>query len=199
MATSGNMNYGWFSGGQASTIHRISYSADLSTSSIRGSLTIVRSNVGGTGNNDYGWIAGGSDGADYLSSVDRIEYANDSTIATVRGPLSLARTRLSGVGNISYGWFAGGFGEVSGSSNDKSTVDRIDYVNDSNTASVRGPLTYARTIRGTVGNPSYGWVGGDGSTSIDRIEYSNDLVTASSRGKLSLARQDLAATGGFPG
>ena len=71
-----------------------------------------------------------------------------------------------------------------------STVQRVDYSNDTATLSVRGAMTSARYHNnGGVGNQSYGYVGGNGAVSgskIDRIDYSNDSATASPKGNLSV-------------
>ena len=46
-------------------------------------------------------------------------------------------------GSWDYGYFGGGYGGPGGNP-ENSTVDRIDYSNDTATASVRGPLTASR-------------------------------------------------------
>ena len=79
-----------------------------------------------------------------------------------------------------------------------STVDRIDYSNDTATASPKGPLSSYRTQLAATGNSSFGYFGGGGTPSVsrvDRIDYSNDTATASPKGPLSAARYQLAATG----
>ncbi len=85
-----------------------------------------------------------------------------------------------------HGWFGGG-------SPSTAVVDRIDFSNDSSTASVRGSLSSARSSLAATGNSNYGWFGG-GTAVVDRIDFSNDNATASPRGSLSLARSALAAT-----
>ena len=84
------------------------------------------------------------------------------------------------------------------------TVDRIDFSNDSATASPRGPLTLARGFLAATGNSNYGYFGGGyiqpGTTPtnvysrVDRIDFSNDSATVS-RGSLIVPRYSLAATG----
>ena len=68
-----------------------------------------------------------------------------------------------------------------------STVDRIDYSNDTGTASVKGPLTVAKWYMGATGNASFGYFGGSypaAASSVDRIDYSNDTATASAKGTI---------------
>jgi len=52
--------------------------------------------------------------------------------------LSLAIKSLAATGNSNFGYFGGG------SPGTVSTVDRIDYSNDTQTASTRGPLNTGR-------------------------------------------------------
>ncbi len=77
-----------------------------------------------------------------------------------------------------------------------SIVDRIDYSNDTATASPKGPLSLARYYLAATGDSSFGYFGGGtpGPRSrVDRIDYSNDTATASVRGPLSSVRYQLAA------
>ncbi len=136
--------YGYFGGGinpfvpaSYSRVDRIDYSNDTATASVRGPLSSTRNQPGATGNIFFGWFGGGVT----VSRVDRIDYSNDTATASVRGSLSLARSSLAATGNSSYGWFGGGYTPAPGGA--RSTVDRIDYSNDTATASVRGPLSSA--------------------------------------------------------
>jgi hypothetical protein len=190
-------NFGWFGGGYApgsrSTVDRINFSNDSVTASARGPLSSVRYYVAATGNSNYGWFGGGSPAL--RSTVDRIDFSNDSATASVRGPLSLARREIAATGNSNYGWFGGGQG--GGSPTLVSTVDRIDFSNDSATASPRGPLSAVRQSLAATGNSNYGWFGGGYQVTsiVQRINFSNDSATASPRGILSMSRYHLAATG----
>jgi len=85
-----------------------------------------------------------------------------------------------------YGYMAGGYpGEIS-------SVDRIDYSNDTATASARGPLTGGRKYITATGNTSYGyWMGGKDASpaitsTIQRLDYSSD-TTVAAKGPLSTA------------
>jgi hypothetical protein len=85
-------------------------------------------------------------------------------------------------------WFGGGASS--------SLVNRITYATDTATASVRGPLSLARSGLAAASNTTNAWFGGGGSGSrVDRITYATDTATASVRGPLSLARYSLAAAG----
>jgi hypothetical protein len=89
-AATGNNNFGYVGGGDGqpaaplSSIERINYSNDISSTLFRGPLSLARISLRATGNSNFGYFGGGSPGP--VSTVDRIDYANDTTIASVRGP-----------------------------------------------------------------------------------------------------------------
>ena len=97
-------------------------------------------------------------------------------------------------GSWDYGYFGGGAQPTR-----VSTVDRIDYSNDTDTASPKGPLSGPTDFLAATGNADFGYFAGGQTPSttskVDRIEYGNDTVTASLKGPLSSARYVLAATG----
>ena len=99
---------------------------------------------------------------------------------------------------LAYGYFGGGF--VSPST--RSTVDRIDYSNDTATATVRGPLSLARDTIAAAGHSTHGYFGGGYApgfrSTVDRIDYANDTATASVQGPLSTARAGLAGAQNSP-
>ena len=97
------------------------------------------------------------------------------------------------MGNQDFGYFAGG----KTPSGPVSTIDRVDYTNDTATATAVGPLSAIKYGGGTTGNSSFGYYGGGETpvvSTVDRIDYTNDTATASQKGLLSLARGRLAAT-----
>ena len=210
LAATGNANYGWFGGGYGvtrySTVDRIDFSNDSPASaSVRGPLAVPRSSVlAAVSNANYAWFGGGNGpSAVTVSTVDRIDFANDSpTAASARGLLSAARYRHAATGNANYGWFGGGTNPVG---NADSTIDRIDFANDSPTAaSARGPLSSIRMRFAATSNANYGWFGGGGSdpgdsrSTVDRIDFANDSPTAASpRGPLSAARRGLSAVSNY--
>jgi hypothetical protein len=214
LAATGNSNYGWFGGGINpsvtpnifhSRVDRIDFSNDSSTTSPRGPLSIRKGLFTATGNSNYGWFGGGYTGPGvpgFLTTVDRIDFSNDSPSTTTRGPLNSSPTYgqgkqgLAATGNFNYGWFAGGGDAATPILN---VVDRIDFSNDTTTASSRGLLLVAKNRMGAAGNSNYGWFGGGNPgplASVDRIDFSNDSATASIRGPLSSARLGPAATSG---
>ena len=199
-AAVGNSSYGYWAGGgpgPISTIDRIDYSNDLATASPKGLLSLARSILAATGNSSYGYFGGGFLTPGPRSTVDRIDYSNDTATAVAKGSLTAIRYGPAATGNQSYGYFGGGYGAAP--TPVKSIIDRIDYSNDTATASPKGPLSVARFRFSATGNSSYGWFGGgfaSGARSIvDRVDYSNDTATAAPKGPLSVNKSGPAATG----
>ena len=91
----------------------------------------------------FGYFGGGNTpSSGYVSTVERIDYSNDTATAAVKGPLSAAKQSTTGAtGNASFGYFTG---VLPGPSPEGTTVDRIDYSNDTATASPKGSLSAGR-------------------------------------------------------
>ena len=123
------------------------------------------------GNSNYGWFGGAS--SPTSSTVDRIDYSNDTATALARGPLSVAKYATAaasaasnaisegmlgaasniGVNRVPVGTdYAYTFGGYDGSY--YSTIQRIDFSNDTATAPQIASLPNAMNNRATVGNLS---------------------------------------------
>jgi len=198
----GNTKHGYFgsgsSGGPAlSTVERIDYTNDTATASARGSLSAGRSYAAATGNSDFGYFGGGFPVASTV--IERVDYSNDTASTSVRGPLSANRYSLAAVSNNSYGYFGGG--RTPSPNSWVTTVNRIEYANDTPTTTPKGPLSLARYGLAATGNASFGYFGGgfdsNHKSTIDRIDYSNDTATAAPKGPLyaGLGKSGLGATG----
>ena len=189
LAAVGNSNFGYFtSGSPGSRVNRIDYSNDTATASQRGNISPA-TNVGATGNSNFGYVAGGSSGD---STVQRIDYSNDSNSPTPKGPLNTGRSKLAATGNANFGYFGGGIPHPA-NPDATAVVDRIDYSNDTATASPKGSLSAARKGLAATGNTSFGYFAGGAYspsneyTLVDRIDYSNDTATAVAKGPLNTA------------
>ena len=108
--------------------------------------------------------------------------------------MNTARRSVASTGNANFGYVCGGHD----GSNVHSIVDRIDYSNDTATATPVGNLSHFADKCGAAGNQDFGYVGGGynpaipGITSeISRIDYSNDTQQASQKGHLRSAKQNL--------
>ena len=186
MDGTGNSNFGYFAGGADSRVDRIDYSNDTQIASVRGSLSAPKSYVAASSSQEFG-------GAPNTSTDPLPAYIRDATTFDDRNTLDLPFKRVLG----SFGYIGGG---NVGPAN-QSRIDRIDYSNDTATASVRGPLSLARRQLAASGNSNFGYYGGGqvGTntrvSTVDRIDFSNDLATASVRGPLRFVMNGLAASG----
>ena len=139
-----------------------------------------------TGNALFAYIAGGlnRDG-DYISSIGRINYSNDTAFLTPSLTLS-ERTAYSGaMGNINFGYWTGGKDDEDFTEDSLTRIDRIDFSNDTNDATVVADMNEDRAEHGVVSNQSFGYIGGgsvDNTTktsSIERYDFSNDTTDPS--------------------
>ena len=150
---------------------------------------------GAAGNENFGYICGGYIDGNALSVVDRIDYSNDTATASPKGDLSIPRKRTAATGNANFGYVGGGQSEILGSN--RSSIDRVDYANDTATAVEKGPLSSARQFLAATGNASFGYFGGGYVSAVistvDRVDYSNDTATAITKGPLTSAKSQLSA------
>ncbi len=188
--------YGWFAGGMPtatsplvalSRVERITFASDTSTASLRGTLSVGRTQLGATSNSDYGWFIAGfrydTTPTGETSILDRIDYGNDTVTALQRGPAGTIKRAGASVGNQNFGWHGGGIGPSALSSR----ISRITYASDSSTSTTRatGLAFYGFDA---VTDQFFGWFGG-GSNSftspspitsgIRRYDFSNDTVATS--------------------
>ena len=200
----GNKNFGYFAGGntssnylsRVSTVDRVDYSNDTGTTPTKGPLSAAKYRGGAAGNQNFGYICGGITDGSAMSTVDRIDYSNDTADASPKGDLSIARISNAATGNANFGYVGGGASGYSGPHH--SSIDRIDYSNDTATASPKGPLSRNKFRHGATGNSSFGYFAGGNPgngtlrSEIDRINYSNDTVTATPKGPLTSAKDLLS-------
>ena len=88
-----------------------------------------------------------------------------------------------------YGYFGGGNQPA------KTTVDRIDFSNDTPTAATKGPLaTATQGSADGLSSINHGYVAGVPSykTNVQRVEYADDTSTAVEKGPMSVGRRSAA-------
>ena len=137
--------FGYFAGGAngptyLSNIERIDFDNDTNTT-VRSNLTSpTLSEPGAVGNASSGYIASGYNpsGPTEITTVERISYSNDTATAAVKGPLTQKRYSAQAAGNRNFGYIAGG--AILPGPTAISTIDRIDYSNDTAHAPSKGPL-----------------------------------------------------------
>ena len=212
IASASNSDYGYWAGGSPSTkstVDRLDFSSDTDATVTKGPLTAAIAYGGGTGNSSHGYIGGGPSGKTW---VQRIDYSSDTSTAAQKGNLTIARFSLGAmssranalptesistrsttqINGTPYGYASGGNYPMI------SSVDRVDYSNDTATASVKGPISRNKYYHGATGNLSYGYHGGGeypDTSYMDRIDYSNDSATSSPKGNLSYSKYGQAVAG----
>ena len=222
LGATGNADFGYFGGGYnavpgsnnwISNIDRIDYSNDTAAASPKGPLSRTRGFGSATGNSSFGYFGGGAgNNSDNLSLLDRVDYSNDTATTVDKGPLSYS-LRNSGacssranaiptenIVNYAAGTYATpNTGYIAGGHSTRSTVQRIDYSNDTATAVEKGSLNTGRSYAGATSSSSFGYVGGGNTpsdtSSVERVDYSNDTVTTLEKGPLSLSKSNLAGVG----
>ena len=211
----GNADYGYVAGGYifaaVTNVRRIDYSNDTAVTVDKGDLASQFAKGASTGNHSNGYFAGGSN----VSSIQKVDFSNDTATATAvasltgagnspffigdsgTGPLENGNpiTYLGAIEGIpattlgpAYGYISGGGGPPY-----KSKVDRIDFSNDTATASTKGPLSASRAYMHNMSSPAYGYNAGGNYNGgaplyslVDRIDFANDTATASAKGSLSV-------------
>tara|TARA_A100001515_G_scaffold58143_1_gene45931 strand:- start:628 stop:5373 length:4746 start_codon:yes stop_codon:yes gene_type:complete len=173
----------------------VDFASDTGThSTLSGTYSSGR-NFAASSNQNFGYIAGGEPGG---TVVYRFDYSSDTSANSPKGPLSVARYWFCGNGNQNYGYMNSGITDWNTAYT--SVVDRIDYGNDTATASPKGPLNvtgvYEAGMQTATGNADYSYVaGGFNKTRVNRIDYSNDTATALVKGSMSYPSKQMASTG----
>ena len=158
-----NQSYGYIVGGyqsdtspsRSTKVERLDFSNDTGTT-LKGPLASARHEAGGgIGNANYGYSVGGQitgnpSDPPTVSTVERIDFSNDTATASPKGPLSQSRWGLAGTGDQSYGYVSGGQQSYADHYSQVTTIDRIDFSNDTATASPKGNLEMKVRKHGTV-------------------------------------------------
>ena len=218
---------GYFAGGRpgpaSSRVDRIDYSNDTSSASAKGVLSVARSYLTATSSRingfpttsgdaiqgtpiingpsiGYAYFAGGSASGGSptpiyggTSTIDRIDYANDTAVASVRCVMSLRREYTTSTSSDDYGYVWGGRrpGYFQPEPRNLSTIERLDYANDTTNTAPRSKMPYTAYSGAGMGNSSYGYYGGGSNhgdpsspvliTNIQRIDYASDTADTVTR------------------
>ena len=201
----GNQSFGYIAGGRTdsttdgiSNIDRIDYSNDSTAATPKGSLTQRAYLLRASGNTSFGYFSGGdAPGSGNFSLIQRIDYSNDTAQTAVKGSLTITRESHGASGNANFGYHGAGRTQTP-SMVMLSSIERIDYSNDTATPSPKGPLDRTSANHGSTGSSSFGYYAGNefpsAASSVSRIDYSNDTATASPKGPLNTARYMITGT-----
>tara|TARA_B100001093_G_scaffold343290_1_gene328043 strand:+ start:7987 stop:10968 length:2982 start_codon:yes stop_codon:yes gene_type:complete len=147
-------SYAWNAGGgnypsvpAYSNVERLDFSSDTTTASTRSNLPSTKKEGTRTSSGHSGYYVGGTAvPAGDSTSTFRIDYSNDTSPSDVANMLHTTRGDLS-TGTENYGYY--------NATNDKTTVSRLDYSN--NTVTVANPLSGACYRSDAVSSPSAGY------------------------------------------
>ena len=113
----------------------------------------------------------------------------------MKGSLTRGAFNSGPTGNANFGYVIGG------SPSEVSSVGRIDYSNDTATATPKGNMSVPKNEFQSTGDINFGYAMGGGYPSsnngrvIDRIDYSNDTATALKRADLAYGRTEHSCYG----
>ncbi len=193
-----------------SSVDRIDFTNDTGTASPKGKLVTSRGSGGGAGNITHGYIFGGAislNGSTTYSTISRIQYSNDTVTTTTVSNLSNRNGwygHTSSVGNNNFGYTGGtNDGGAPAYTGGGSILDRLDYANDTSTASARGSGIFDPRGAGSAatGNRNFGYFGGGYNSSVGtlssirKIDYASDTATMAPAGPLSGSARYKGATG----
>ena len=144
---------------------------------------------------DFGYFMGGavesySPSANF-SDVDRLDFSNDTADMVSKAFLPTGKGYMRGFSSLTHGYTSGGYAPAF--STRMSTIDRIDYANDTTAQTAKGPLEFGVSSNNVgLHNTEYGYtLGGSTSPSVtftsynQRLEFANDTTTTAPKGNLS--------------
>ena len=172
----GNAHYAYQTEGRY--LYKFDYSNDFATWVPAGAPQTPQpappTGAGGVGNQTHAYF---TTGPNPLSAMVRMTYASDTSALAPKGPLAVPdRAWNFQSGNLSYGYWAGG---GPGFTSPTTNVQRIDYANDTATASQRGNLNTQGCAGGSSGNPEAMWIAKYfNSPYVQKINYSQDTIVA---------------------
>ena len=108
-----------------------------------------------------GYFGGGEPtNNNFLSQVDKIDFSTDTTTFTPSANLSVGRGELAAVGNQISGYFGGGERLDDPSPSRVTTIDKVNYSNDTTSEVPGAKLSSTRSQLAATGNMTDGYFGG---------------------------------------
>ena len=139
VASSG-LDFGYFIGGYQSgnytLVQRIDYSSDTADAVLRAYAPNPLTKADTHGNDNFAYVTG-SQTPSTDSKVYRLDYFNDGTAPVHKGNMPNAYFAYSAVGNQNYAYFCAGWNQTA----ERSDINRVDFTNDTATASPKGALS----------------------------------------------------------
>jgi len=190
LAGTSSNSYGYFASGFVSdrvcTIDRLDFSNETISTPFGAynGLPQKRNSLAAISSSSHGYFVGGNAGTSpRVCTIERLDFSSE-TFSEPFGAgngLSQARYLLAAVSTSSYGYFGGG--EQPGSNPKKSTVDRIDFSNEtvSTPFGAGNGLPQARDQLTATSSSSHGYFAGGiappAVCTIDRLDFSSETFS----------------------
>ena len=209
LAAVSSTSYGYFGGGisnpvtptTVATVDRIDFSNET-ISAPGNNLPEARSRLSAVSSTSYGYFGGGYT-PPYVATIDRIDFTTETTSAPGNN-LPAARDMMGATSSSSYGYFTGG---GPGPEPYSSTLNRIDFSNESIDSAIPTFPPQARERLAATSSSSYGYFGGGFQVgprsnitfaTMNRLDFSTETFSPfpAVYYSLSVARHSLAALSG---
>ena len=197
----------WTSGSytKGNEVHRLNYSNDTFRVIVTGPDEFETTGSSATGNSFFAYIGGGRTSSNRntsTTSVARINYSSDTSFLTASLDLLEERSIGAALGNVNLGYWTGGQNSSTGTYGSLSSIDKIDFSNDTADAVDVGNLSTDRKNQSAMSNQSFGYIcgGSDSNTfasvksTVDKLNFSNDTLSAGSNLILQYDGNDVGAT-----
>ena len=188
-------------------------------------LNPARDQTAATGSSSTGYCFGGHNNGTFYSSVNKINFSNDtyqtssSNLGGIRGAATATSPRETPLSKLSddelvtfgdgslitnVGYFGGGEFSAPGSPSPSApvtTLDKLNYSNDTTTYTPGVNLTIWREYLAATGNLTHGYFSGGrpsnytGRTEMNKVSYSTDTTASAPTANLRTGCFMLAATG----
>ncbi len=154
-------NYAYTQVNSTSTaLQRFQFPFDSGTASDVGNLNHTADGPHAFNSSLHGFITGGQTGSyAYTSNMDRITFPHDSGTGSANGVLSSSRRSGCGVNSSTHGYAIAGSNSASSQHNGTTTIDRLQFPNDSGGASHVANIGGTHVLMcGGFNSSSYGYV-----------------------------------------
>jgi len=167
-------------GTPSSRVEKLTFSSEsIALVPTAGNLSSSRYNVAGTSSPAAGYFGGGDEPSS-ASRMDKLTFSDDTTTLTPGANLTSAKGSIGAAGNTTHGYFGGG--RNPSNSSGVTTMDKLNYTNDTTAAVPGAALTGARYLLSAIGNDTQGYFGGGNpgpnGQITDKLTYATDTTAA---------------------
>ena len=167
-------------GTPSSRVEKLTFSSEsIALVPTAGNLSSSRYVVAGTSSPAAGYFGGGKEPSS-TSRMDKLTFSDDTTALTPGANLTSVKDSIGAAGNTTHGYFGGG--KNPSNSSGVTTMDKLNYTNDTTAAVPGAALTGARYLLSAIGNDTQGYFGGGNpgpnGQITDKLTYATDTTAA---------------------